>query len=43
MMAEETNPVDLGTTRSSPVSVVMTVAPARMRLDVSTMCMTMRP
>jgi hypothetical protein len=42
MIAELTNPVDLGTTRSSPVAVVMTVAPAAMRLDVSTMCWTMR-
>ena len=38
-----TKPVDLGTTRSSPVSVVITVAPARMIEDVSTMCMTIRP
>jgi hypothetical protein len=33
----------LGTTKSSPVSVVTTVAPARMMLLVSTMCWTMRP
>jgi hypothetical protein len=38
-----TNLVERGTTRSSPVSVVTTVAPARMRLLVSTMCWTIRP
>jgi hypothetical protein len=43
VMAEVTNPVERGTTRSSPVSVVTTVAPARMIEDVSTMCWTMRP
>ena len=43
MMFVVTNPVERGTTRSSPVSVVITVAPARMMLDVSTMCWTMRP
>jgi hypothetical protein len=42
MIAEDTKPVDLGMTRSSPVAVVTTVAPAAMRLDVSTMCCTMR-
>jgi hypothetical protein len=41
MMAEDTNPVDLGMMRSSPVAVVTTVAPARMRLDVSTRWATM--
>ena len=40
MIAEVTNPVDLGTTRSSPVAVVTTVAPAAIRLDVSTRCWT---
>ena len=41
MIAEVTNPVELGITKSSPVAVVTTVAPARMRLDVSTRCSTM--
>jgi hypothetical protein len=40
VMAEVTKPVLLGTTRSSPVAVVTTVAPARMRLLVSTRCWT---
>ena len=40
MIAEETNPVDFGMTRSSPVEVVTTVAPAAIRLLVSTMCCT---
>lgn len=42
MIAEPTKPVDLGITRSSPVAVVTTVAPAAIRLDVSTMCCTIR-
>ena len=41
MMAEDTNPVDLGMTRSSPVEVVTTVAPAFISDDVSTRCWTM--
>jgi hypothetical protein len=41
MIAELTNPVDLGMTRSSPVAVVTTVAPAAISDDVSTMCCTM--
>ena len=43
VIALVTNPVERGTIRSSPVSVVTTVAPARMMLEVSTMCWTMRP
>ena len=43
VMALVTNPVERGTTRSSPVSVVTTVAPARIRAEVSTRCWTMEP
>jgi hypothetical protein len=43
VIAEVTNPVERGTTRFSPVSVVTTVAPARMSALVSTRCWTIRP